>query len=378
MNKVEGLFKKKTREVTFIELKEGSSMNINGYELVAGLPLPVITDKLIKDIQYSNVSEEISISQAIDGMIFLLGADSKFPHMDQYKEIMYSYNPKIEDYIFYLGMKHFEDGDFENSGVYFRANKELDPNNIKAKLNYGLVLESMGKNLIELEKVEEGEELLHKSTNEFESILDIDISYSLAYYKLGYHYRYFEQYLKAKITWDKFLTLDKDEMRLQEIREQIDLIDNESKMEAGLSYLAYNDFGKALDLFLKLLPQHKDNWNVNYMIGLAYKGLEDFDGAIEYLNKAIELNKSEADIYNELGIVYFIQGKILEAISIFNEGIAESVEDYKLFFNRGLGYIQLGEFELALKDVNKASELNPLDENIMSQKQEIENYLNSI
>lgn len=129
---------------------------------------------------------------------------------------------------------------------------------------------------------------------------------------------------------------------------------------------------------MKLLPQHKDNWNVNYMIGLAYKGLEDFDGAIEYLNKAIELNKSEADIYNELGIVYFVQGKILEAISIFNEGIAESVEDYKLFFNRGLGYIQLGEFKLALNDINKASELNPLDENIMSQKQEIENYLNSI
>lgn len=378
MNKVDDLFKKKTSEVTFIELKEGSCIDINGYKLTAGLPLPVITDKLIEDIQYNDLSEEISLGQAIDGMIFLLGADSNFPHMDQYKEIMYSYNPKIEDYVFYLGMKHFEDGDFENSGVYFRANKELDSNNIKAKLNYGLVLESMGKNLIELEKVEEGEEFLHKSTNEFESILDIEESYSLAYYKLGYHYRYFEQYLKAKITWDKFLTLDKDEMRLQEIREQIDLIDNESKMEAGLSYLAYNDFGKALDLFLKLLSNHKDNWNVNYLIGLAYKGLEDFDTAIEYLNRAIELNKLEADIYNELGIVYFIQGKILEAISIFNEGIAETEEDYKLFFNRGLGYIQLGEFELALTDITKADELNPNDKNIIKQKQEVENYLKSI
>ena len=378
MDKINDVFKKKTKEITFIELKEGTKLNVNGYILEGGLPLPIITDNLLRDLQYSEISEEIKLGHVIEGIIFLLGTDPTFPYMDKYKKILLSYDPKISDYIFYKGMKELEDGKLENSGVFFRANIELDHNDIKSILNYGVVLEAIGKNLIEEGNVDEGEKFLIRSTNEFESILDIDDKYSLAYYKLGYHYKYFSQYLKALITWNKFLVLDKDEHRLQEIREQIDIIEDDSKIEAGLSYLAYNEFGKALEAFLKLLPKHKDNWNVNYLIGLSYKGLEEYDLAIDYLNIAIELNKEESDIYNELGIIYFIQGKVLEAISVFNEGISEAKEDYKLLFNRGLGYVQLGQYNSAIIDISKASELNPYDENIAIQKEEIENLLKSI
>lgn len=378
MSKIEDKFKTKTKEITFIELKENTTTDINGYKVEGGIPLPVITDNLLRDLQYSDLSEEIKLGQVIEGIIYLLGSDADFPHTKKYKEILYAYDPKIEDYIFYKGMKALEAEELESSGIYFRANIELNPNNLNAKLNYGLVLESIGKNYIESDNVKEGEEFLIRSSNEIESILDIDDSYSLAYYKLGYHYKYFEQFLKAKITWNKFLILDKDDNRLQEIREQIDIIDDDSKLEAGLSYLAYNEFGKALDSFLKILKNHNKNWNIYYLIGLSYKGMEDFEGAIEYLNKAMELNNEEADIYNELGIIYFVQGNILEAVSIFNKGLSESNEDYKLWFNRGLGYVQLGEYEAALTDITKAYELNPYDENIATQKNELEGFLQSI
>jgi tetratricopeptide (TPR) repeat protein len=272
-------------------------------------------------------------------------------------------------------MKALEAGEYENSGVFFRAVIELDPNNLNARLNYALVLESIGKNLIESEKFDEGKEFLIGSTNEMEDIINIDDSYSLAYYKLGYHYKYFDQYLKAKITWNKFLILDKDENRLQEIREQIDLIEDDVKMEVGLSYLDYNYFDKALDSFLKLMPKYKDNWNINYLIGLCFKGMKDYELAIDYFNNAIELNDEEADIYNELGIIYFVQGNILDAVNIFDKGIKKINDDYKLYFNRGLGYMQLGDNKLALKDIIKANELNPYDENVAMQKEELEKLL---
>lgn len=378
MNMIDKLFNDKTKEITFLELRKESSVDISGYLLKGGLPLPVITDNLIKDIHYSDLSEEINLGQVIDGIIFLLGIDPQFPHMDDYKDILFAYDQKIMDLIFYRGMKALEAGEYENSGVFFRAIMELDPNNLNAKLNYALALESIGKNLIEMGKEDEGEEFLIKSTNEMEEILDIDESYSLAYYKLGYHYRYFEQYLKANITWNKFLILDKEEDRLQEIREQINLIEDDVKMEVGLSYLNYNYFGKALDSFLKLLPKHNDNWNVNYLIGLSYKGMEEYDSALDYFSVAADLNNKEPDIYNEMGITYFMQGKILEAIKVFDDGIKEVDEDYKLYFNRGLGYVQLGEYNLALRDIDKANELNPDDANIIKQKVEIENLLKSI
>lgn len=378
MNNIDKIFKDKTKEVTFLELKADSNLVINSINIQGGIPLPVITDNFIKDIQVGELSEEINLGQVVEGIIFLLGVDSGFPFMEKYKEIIYAYNLKIEDYIFYKGMKALEDGDFENSGIHFRANIELDSKNLNARLNYGLVLESIGKRFFDDEKIEEGEKLLMQSSIELENILDIDDRYPLAYYKLGYHYKYFGQILKAQITWNKFLLLDKDENRLQEIREEIDIIDDDVKIEIGLSYLAYNDFGKAIDSFLKLIPKHKDNWNVNYLIGLSYKGLEKYDIAIEYLNRAIELNHQEADIYNELGIIYFIEGNILEAIKVFNQGINETNEDYKLYFNRGLGYVQLGEYNLAITDITTAHDLNPNDENVAKQKEEIENFLKSI
>ena len=59
MEKINDLFKKKTKEITFIELKKGTELNVNGYILEGGLPLPIITDNLLKELQYSEISEEI-------------------------------------------------------------------------------------------------------------------------------------------------------------------------------------------------------------------------------------------------------------------------------------------------------------------------------
>src|SRR5690554_2269927 len=115
MNTIEKLFKDKAKEVTFLELKKGASVNIKNYTLQGGLPLPVITDNLIKDIHYSDLSEEINLGQVIDGIIFLLGIDPDFPHMETYKEILYAYNEKITDFIFYKGMRSLEAGEYENS-----------------------------------------------------------------------------------------------------------------------------------------------------------------------------------------------------------------------------------------------------------------------
>lgn len=369
MGYVDNYFRRKTKELSFIELRDGSSLNLKNYIIEGDFPMPVITDNLIEEIQKGNLQEEIPLKNIIDGIIYLLGIDKDFIHSKKYREILESYDDKILDYIFYKGMDAFERGSFDEASVCFRTLIYLEPNNIKGIFNYALALEELAKIQMEKGKTEEGSKFLLESTNKLESILDIDANFSVAYYKLGYHYKYSGQYLKAKITWSKFLTLHKEESMLQEIREELSLIDEDARVEAGISYLTYNQFGKALDQFLKLMPKHEDNWNINYFIGLCYKGLEEYDVAIEYLTAAIDLNNEVADIYNELGIIFFSNGDIAKALTIFSEGIDNCEEDYKLFFNRGLAYIQLGQFELALNDITKAHTLNPNDVNVLSQKE---------
>src|SRR5699024_5922660 len=103
-------------------------------------------------------------------------------------------------------------------------------------------LENIGKRYLSIEKEKQGMEFIKQATLELESILDIDDKYPLAYYKLGYHYRYFEQNLKAKLIWNKYLLLDKDELRLEEIRRELESIENSALLEAGMTYLSINQF----------------------------------------------------------------------------------------------------------------------------------------
>lgn len=372
MGIINNYFKKYTDNVTFVELKDNAQLKIEGYSIRSDTPLPIITEELISEIKEGNLEEEIKMSNIVDAIIYLIGIDKNFPYIDEYKNILNAYDTNMEEYIFYKGIRLIEKEDYDNGAICFRALKLLNPKNINGIFNYSLALETIGKNFLSMGKEKEGMAFIRKATSELESILDIDENFTLAYYKLGYHYKFSGQNLKAKLMWNKFMKLDKDELRLDEIRKELDSIESSALLESGITYLSINKFDKALDSFLKLTPDLEDWWELNYLIGASYKGLNDYDKAIEYFKKSLEDNELEADVYNELGISYFYMGDIVEAVEVFSQGIEKIKDDYKLFFNRGLGYIQLNRLEESYKDINKAAELNPKDENVNIQKKRLD------
>ena len=376
MDIIKEYFKSKTGNVTFIELKDDITVDIKGYPINSYIPLPITTDNLVQELKEGKLEEEVKISHIIEGIIYLMGIDEEFKYMKDYKNILEAYSDKIKDYIFYRGIEFIGKNDYDNGAIYFRALKFIDPNSADGIFNYALALEEMAKAYFDNEDEKNGLEFLNRSTLELESILDIDSNYALAYYKLGYHYKYFEQYLKAQLIWKKYIPLDKDEIRKQEIRDELEIIEDNVALESGLTYMSYNQFDKALDMFLKLLPRNKEWWELKYLIGVCYKELEDYETAIKFFSESLELHKTESDVYNELGIALFIVGDIAKAIEVFTEGIENISDDYKLLFNRGLGYLQLGELNNAYTDISSAWELNPHDENVMAQKLQLEEIMN--
>lgn len=375
MDIINEYFKKMADKVAFVELKEDATVNIKGYPRDKSIPLPILTDVLVNEVKEGNLEEEVKLSYIIDGIIYLIGTDKDFVHLQAYKNILLGFTDKIEEYVFYEGIKLLDKNDYDNGAVYFRALKLINPENINGIFNYSLALEQIAKEFLNKEDEEKGSEFLTKSTGELETILDLDDKYPLAYYKLGYHYSFFGQYIKAKLIWTKYLTLDKDELRLQEIREEIDLIENNVAIESGLTYLSHGQFDKALEIFLKLLVSYNKWWELKYFIGACYKGLADYELAIDYFYEALEINEAESDIYNELGICFYSIGDIDRAIEVLTLGIENIVDDYKLLFNRGLGYIQLGQLNNAYIDISKAVSLNPQDENMIIQKEKLEELL---
>lgn len=369
MDIIDRYFKELVDDITFIELKEGSNIEIRGFKIREDLPLPINTKVLIDSIQDGEVLHEgVNLENIIDGIIFLMGVDYDFKYIDEYIDILNAYSNNVEDLIFYKAIKLMESGNIDYAGVYLRALIHIDRENINGIFNYVLVLESIFNKLLDLKKEDEAIEFLNKATLKLENILDIDETFFLAYYKLGYHYRYFNQYLKAKLTWEKYLALDEDQVRLDEVRKQLEEIDDDVILESGITFLSYDKFDQALDMFLKLLPRHEEWWEIYFLIGNCYKGLSDYHKAIDFFKAALELNREEFDIYNELGILLFTLERIDEAIKIFTEGIEFLGDDYKLLFNRGLGYLQLGNIQKAYEDISKADDLNPNDPNISSQR----------
>lgn len=378
MDFIDKYFKEKTKEITFIELKDTSQIEFKGITIDDEVPLPILTNQLIENLKDGEMEDEININYIIEGIIYTMGVDPSFPYIDEYKSILMAYDENIKDYILYEVTKDFQNDKYDSGAIKLRALLILDENNVNALLNYAIAIEEIAKEYMGKEKVEEGEKFLRYSTEKLETILNINKNFAPAYYKLGYHYKYFQQFLKASITWEKFLLFSKEDLLNQEIREEMEIIEDDVNMETGLTYLNYMDYEKALGYFLKLIPKHKGNWNVNYLIGQTYGGAGQYDLAIDYMGKALELNPEQADIYNELGIIYFNKNDILKAVDVFTDGIKNCKEDYKLFFNRGLGYVQLEQYMKGLKDINKAFDLNPKDENIIVQKEALENLLSNI
>ena len=374
MDTVNQYFLRKAQKVSFIELKKGSHIKIKDYIVKDDVPLPIVTDTLIKEIKNGRNHEEINMSHVLEGIIYILGIDWDFKYKEEYKSILYNYNSKIEEYILYRGFKHIQNKNQEDGAIFFRALTNINNENAEGIFNYALCLENIFQDFMKKGKEENAKEFLIESTNQLETILDISPDFPLAYYKLGYHYKYYEQFLKAKLIWERYIRQDKDQERLQEVRNELELITDDVDFEQGLNHLTYGEYELALEKFLRLVSKHQKWWNILYLTGLAYKGMGEYEKAIDYFYEALELGGKDINVYDELGICLFGIGDINEAIKIFNEGINLDHNDYKIIFNRGIAYLKLGLFEEAIEDINRAYKLNPNDMVVKKQMEQLKKF----
>ena len=374
MKESDKYFSKKTKDIGFVSLKDKSGERLRAIGLDPDIPLPVITERLMKDLTSSGDQKEISVDHIIEGIMHVLGADKDFPHKEEYIKILQNYSQDIEKLILKKALDEFDKGNLDSSGLFLRTLNMMSTSK-DGRFYYAIVLEHLAEEMLHSESKTIGSKVLKESTQIMEDILNEDTEYYPAYYKLGYHYRYNNQYIKAKLTWDKVLSLDPNELRKEEIRLQLETLEPEYRIEMALAYIDNMKYDLALDNLLKLLPAEANNWYVNYLIGLSYRGYGDNGNAIQYLSNAVSIKDDMADTYNELGISYFNDGDIDSAIEVFSSGLTKCGEDYRLYYNRGLGRLNLGDLANGLLDIKTAHKLNPGDEGIKAQLFSLENYM---
>lgn len=366
----EDRYRKYGDKVSFVELKEPIRLANGEIFVDKEIPLPIFLDTLVHAVKEKSFSESVDFKHFLEGMVFVIGMDSDFPYITQYRELVQKVKGEAIRFAHTLGVKHTEKNELDYGTIFFRALKVIEPSYLDARFNLALNYEKTAL-LYDPEEIE-FEVFMDCSQKELEGLLRDDVHFLPAYYKLGFYYKHRGEFLKARLTWEFFLRHDVEESFKQEIREEVDEIRDDADFEEAISYYQRAKFEDSLE---KLLKIHVDSSLVEYYKGLCYKEMGNAEEAEQAFLKALELDEHNPDLYNELASYYFSLGEYDASYQMYTGGIQNCVEDYKLFFNRGLTELYRNNIQEAYSDIRRAYEMNREDEGVEKQFMVLEEYI---
>ncbi|MHA7885461.1 tetratricopeptide repeat protein [Nitratireductor rhodophyticola] len=120
---------------------------------------------------------------------------------------------------------------------------------------------------------------------------------------------------------------------------------------------------KAISFYDRIKPGSPWRRLAELQTGLNLADLDRHDEAETYLNAAIEKDPDDIRAYLSLGRVYAVQKDFRSAAGVYDRAVARikepEREDWSLFYQRGIAYERLKEWEKAEPNFFKALELYP-------------------
>lgn len=365
-------FNKKRDDIYFISIKKGASIKFKNLEYVTEdeIPVPVRADKLVEDIKSQSEDGGISINNIIDGIIYVQGTDTQFEYLPEYHHMLKEIKFDLEPYIIYC-INKFDEGQSDDGVIYAKALVNMHENE-KSCFIYASALEKLSTDNKRNKNETEGELFLEEALTYFEKSLDYDDKFPLAYYKLGYYYRLKEQYIKAEVYWNRHQELDKDIVRIEEIRNELNSLKPYVDYENGYNLVLKERPDEALDFLLPLVNEFSGWWNLLFFIGLAYRTLGEYEIAERYFENVLKLEEYQKEALNELGLCKICRGKYTEACELFTTLLNIEPGNCEVFCNRAVALLYNGQIDRAREDINVALKISPDDEVALSIKKELD------
>lgn len=114
---------------------------------------------------------------------------------------------------------------------------------------------------------------------------------------------------------------------------------------------------EAISALEPLLTPGQSDPDILSLAAQAYEANSETPRAVELMRQAIVLSPSTADYYVAFAAICFDHDSFQVGIDMINAGLRRITSDPSLYISRGLLYAQLGEFEKAEADFNKAESL---------------------
>lgn len=366
-NRLDKYILDKADELVFITIDQSEDLGLIGYEVPKdGIKIPIKSNVLVKSIKDKKAQEEINMMSMIDAMLYLEGIDPDFIYNVEYDDLIETFARKSDfDYMQYMGYmsnQAYQEGEVRDALVYIRSYLRMEPDDVMALYQYAIICQELSLTYQKDEDIKAMNDFLLEALASLERILDIDDSFALAYYQLGFHYSNQNQFTKAKMTWDRALDLGVDEESAGDIRDNLGKIDHKVRYEEAYNLVFQGKAEEALDDLLDLESQYPDWWNLLFIISLAYKSLGDLGQAKTYLEKILMIRPSQVDTLVEMALCLAQEANMPGAIDYLTRAAKLRKDDPEILCNLGMAYLHNGEEDDARYYISRAYEIDPRDE----------------
>ncbi len=136
------------------------------------------------------------------------------------------------------------------------------------------------------------------------------------------------------------------------------------------------NFDRAIRIYTQILSVKPEPGNVVLSVihkhrGMAYFAQNKYDEALDDFIISEEKDpKAFRSVYYQ-GIVYSVKNNDEAAIECFNRSLEVDSYQSHVYYRRALAYFNLGEYNLAMKDVNSSMDLGYKNEDVMALKEKL-------
>lgn len=357
----------KAEELVFITIDKSEDLGLIGYEVPKeGIKIPIKSNVLVKSIKDNKAQEEINMMSMIDAMIYLEGIDPDFIYNVEYDDLIETFARKSNfdymDYMGYMSNQAYSKGEIRDALVYIRAYLRMEPDDIMGLYQYAIICQELSLRYQKVEDVKAMNDFLLEALASLEKIIGLDDSFALAYYQLGFHYSNQNQFVKAKLTWDRALDLGLDDETRTDIMENLAKIDHKVRYEHAYNLVFQGKAEEGLQDLLDLESQYPDWWNLLFIISLAYKSLGDLGQAKSYLEKILITRPTQVDTLVEMALCLAQEANMTGAIDYLTRAAKLKKDDPEILCNLGMAYLHNGEEDEARYYIERAYEIDPTDE----------------
>ena len=133
----------------------------------------------------------------------------------------------------------------------------------------------------------------------------------------------------------------------------------EKEAKKAQKFYEEGNFKDAIESYQQALQKNPDNPEYHYNLGIVYIELGDVENAITALQKAIEIQPQNFLALKALGQIFVKEKKdYAKAVEYYSRASDISPDDPEVFFNLGVGHLNLQNFTQALEAFQKTIDCN--------------------